>query len=439
MAALPGRSLDEVAQQPRERLVEADQERVVALPRKLSSFFGREQGLAGSGRTDDMDAPIARQPAQDVLLNLGHLDRQALALADLAAEEAPQVDRLREKAGQQLHAGPTRRSFAGRLGRPDLERSLDGSARGRGVIAWQRVMVEHELGQDVRAEEPSPGAGARQIDIGQGDGVAGDRMEVRRSARELVELPKQGVKAPPGLFEGIGDERVAAREPAAARVAPDLAALDLDDEEAAIRMGDHEIRLAVADLAVVAGSPGPGHVREHPIAVRLRQRGADSALDEELGAATAGGIAPALRSRRGRHGAGGCIARVRARHPVPVPQFPTAVSTAIEPPPAWKARLAGQDRPRVKWCWTRGVAGATSRAQSSRAQSSCSSSVVERLQLQLEVEVPGPVAVAAHRQAARVQGIVVRVIPEQATTGRAERWAPRRRSREQPDATRTDS
>ena len=143
-------------------------------------------------------------------------------------------------------------------------------------------MVEDQTGDDIRAEQAEAGARAVEIDIGQGDGVAGERMEVGRSIGQLVELAEEGTEAALGLGEGIRVQLVAARPPPAGGVPADLAGLRLDDEEAAVRMGDHEVGLAVGQLAAVTRAPGPGDVREDAVAVGRWQGGPNPRLHELL-------------------------------------------------------------------------------------------------------------------------------------------------------------
>jgi hypothetical protein len=80
--------------------------------------------------------------------------------------------------------------------------------------------------------EPKVGATAREVDVGQGDGVAGDRMEAPRRVGQLGQLAHERVHARRRLLERVRAQLVAARVPAAVRVPSDLAGLDLEHEEA---------------------------------------------------------------------------------------------------------------------------------------------------------------------------------------------------------------
>ncbi len=85
---------------------------------------------------------------------------------------------------------------------------------------------------------------------------------------------------------GLGLSSCAARVPAAVGVALDLARLDLEDEEAPIGMGDHDVGLAVAKAPFGRGPAEPGDVLEE--AVLGRQGGPESIGDESLGSLALG-------------------------------------------------------------------------------------------------------------------------------------------------------
>ena len=85
---------------------------------------------------------------------------------------------------------------------------------------------------------------------------------------------------------GLGLSSLAARVPAAVRVALDLARLDLEDEEAPIGMGEHDVGLAVAEPPMLGASGrarrrsrrvgtrrvGPHGVDQQPVARQPGQR-----------------------------------------------------------------------------------------------------------------------------------------------------------------------
>ena len=96
----------------------------------------------------------------------------------------------------------------------------------------------------------------------------------------------------PPARTGSGESR-GAGPPAPVRVAPDLARLDLDDEEAAIGMGDHEVGLALAPTAVAVDRADPGDVLEDPVVGR--QRGTKAIGDTALGGFPLGQRAPSAR------------------------------------------------------------------------------------------------------------------------------------------------
>lgn len=287
VAALAGRLLGQLSQEPREWLVEADEERVVALAREPSSLLGGEQRLAGPGRADDLHPAVALQPLQDALLVVGQLDGRPFALGDLAPEQALELDWRLEDLLEEMDADGTGRAAVRRLGRPGLESSIDRVTGGRRIVGRQGGVVEDQFGDEIRAEEAEARASAGEVDIGQGDCVAADRTEVGRPIRQLIQLVHQGMEAALRLAERVGVEAVRAGVPTTVGVAPDLARLRLDDQEAALRVGDHEIGLAVAQLTVVAGSTGPFDVGEDAV-LGLGQGGADPLLNEQFGGLTGG-------------------------------------------------------------------------------------------------------------------------------------------------------
>ena len=62
-------------------------------------------------------------------------------------------------------------------------------------------------------------------------------------------------------------------------VALDLARLDLEDEEAPIGMGEHDVGLAVAEASLGRGPAEPGDVLEDPVVGR---EGGPKPIDDEL-------------------------------------------------------------------------------------------------------------------------------------------------------------
>ncbi len=144
-------------------------------------------------------------------------------------------------------------------------------------------MVEDELGQDVGPEEGDASAGAVEVDVRKRDGVARDGAEVCRPSRQVVELAQERVEVALGLLPGVRLELAWSRPPATGGVAPDRARLRLDDEKAAVGVGDHEVRLAVGQLPVIAGAAGPTDVGEDAIAVSFGECRSDALLDTSFG------------------------------------------------------------------------------------------------------------------------------------------------------------
>ncbi len=243
------------------------QTRSVSKPsqREPAGLLRREHRLAGPRGADDLDAPVPLEPPQDADLVLGQLDDRALAVGDLATEQGPKGDRLLEDLLEQVDALRARRLPIAGFAGPQVERLLDGLPGRVGVVDWELGPIEHEVGLDPGPDELEPVAGAGEIDIGQGDGVAGDRAEVARRVGQLRELVHERVHARHRLLERARLELAAAGVPAAVRVALDLARLDLEDEEAPIGMGEHDVGLAIPEPAVLRGPAEPGHIAEETV------------------------------------------------------------------------------------------------------------------------------------------------------------------------------
>ena len=113
----------------------------------------------------------------------------------------------------------------------------------------------------------------------------------------LLELGDEAVVAVGRLLERRSVELADARPPATLAVAPDLAGLDLDRQEAALRVGDDEVGLALALDPVVAHQPGD--VGEHR--VLGRERGAQPLEHVALGARPEAVVRLVAQQSAGRH------------------------------------------------------------------------------------------------------------------------------------------
>ncbi len=103
---------------------------------------------------------------------------------------------------------------------------------------------------------------------------------------QRLELAEELVLAPHRLLERRVIERQVAQPPAALVVAGGLAVLHLEDEQAVLRVGDDEVRLAVLGRSTVAHRPGPLDVGVQ--AVLGRQRGPQPLGDQALGVLPSG-------------------------------------------------------------------------------------------------------------------------------------------------------
>ena len=85
--------------------------------------------------------------------------------------------------------------------------------------------------------------------------MAGGRLQAALPRGQLEQLLDEVVLTRGRLLEGRWIKSVPARPPSTVVVAADLARLDLEDEEAAVWVGDDEVRLAFDLVAAVARDP----------------------------------------------------------------------------------------------------------------------------------------------------------------------------------------
>ena len=174
-----------------------------------------------------------------------------------------QLERCLADRPQQLDALRSRRSPVG-LSAPDLERPIDERAQFGPTLVGvhEHRLVGDQLRVRVEPEESEAPAHRIEIDIGERDGVARDRREVGLPVGQLAELLDQGVLAGGGLLERTARQALAG-VPRSGAVTADLAGLHLDDEQAAIRVADDDVRLALVLVAVVAHEPADVREDEH--------------------------------------------------------------------------------------------------------------------------------------------------------------------------------
>ena len=162
-----------------------------------------------------------------------------------------------------------------------LEPGLDASRR------LERRGVEHEVGRGVETQEHVPARQAREVDVGEGHRVPGQRLDAARPVGQVDELGAQEVLAVLGLLEGRLLERDRADVPAALMVSGGLARLHLEHEQTMLGVGDDRVRLPVARGAVDAHGPGPPDVGVEAVVAR-GQGGPQARLDVALGVLSAG-------------------------------------------------------------------------------------------------------------------------------------------------------
>jgi hypothetical protein len=107
---------------------------------------------------------------------------------------------------------------------------------------------------------------AREVDLRQGDRVAGARLGPRRPVRHVGELADQLVLALHRLRERALVEREATDPPAPCAVARRDPGLHLENQDPVLRVDDDEVRLAVPRRPAVAH-------RAEPLCVRVQVEG----------------------------------------------------------------------------------------------------------------------------------------------------------------------
>ena len=116
-------------------------------------------------------------------------------------------------------------------------------------------LVGDQVGIDIRPEQAEPAAHRVHLDVRKGDRMARDRGQARRPAGQLQQLVDQRMAAVRSLLERAPGESIGAGPPGPVGVPPDLAGLDLDHEDAALGIPDHDVRLSLADTTVFAEEP----------------------------------------------------------------------------------------------------------------------------------------------------------------------------------------
>ena len=176
----------------REALVEAEEERPIALARQPAGLLGGQHRLAAAGGPDDLQAADAPGPIEDELLLVARGQQLGPVVLDPAADEAVQ----RPGGGEDLVDGGGR---AGRAESPSSRRRPSERRRARpsggSTRRLERLGVEDELARGVGAQEDVAARQARQVDVGQGDRVAGARLLPRRPVGQGLELADQLVLA----------------------------------------------------------------------------------------------------------------------------------------------------------------------------------------------------------------------------------------------------
>ena len=130
--------------------------------------------------------------------------------------------------------------------------------------------IEHEVGRRVEAQQRVPAGQTVEVDVGEGDGVTGERIEVAGPVGQVEQLGAQEVLAGLGLLEGRLLQGDGAEMPASGGIARRFAGLHLQHQQPVLGMGDDRVSLAIARRPVGAHGPGPADVDVDAVG-RLRQ------------------------------------------------------------------------------------------------------------------------------------------------------------------------
>ena len=292
-----GRRFLQLVDQARgEALVEADQERPIALASQPSCLLRGEHRLPAPGGADDLEPAQRARPADDERLLAGGCEEVSPVVLDVPAHEAMERPRRREELVDQAHPERSEQRTPRPVAEPVSVRAFHPAADRLGRL--ERLGVEDELPRGVRAEQDVAARQAREVDVRQGDRVAGTRLGPRRPVCHLGELADQLVLAVLRLRERVAVHRAVADPPAPGVVARRDTRLHLEDEDPVPRVHDDEVRLAVPWWPSLAHRAEPPGVRVEVEGVG-RQGGTDSLGDEAFGGFPAWfyGCHRALRSR----------------------------------------------------------------------------------------------------------------------------------------------
>ena len=239
---------------PRERGVEADEQRREALAGEASSLLRGEHRLAGPGPTDDRRPADAAERVQQLVLRLRS-----------AARPRPRRRRSRGAAStdlERLDQGRARsRSMAARpgAGAPGLALH-SANARSRNARA-PRPPSSSSTNDDWSAmrscSASSPSSPSRPRIVSRstlGNATASPAIGFRPAGQSgsSSSLRTQRVPVVGGLLERRPIERFGPAHQRPVLVAPDLAGLDLEHEDPALRVADDDVRLALLRGPVIA-------------------------------------------------------------------------------------------------------------------------------------------------------------------------------------------
>ena len=145
----------------------------------------------------------------------------------------------------------------------------------------QRGRVEHKVAGRVEPEQRVLARQAREVYIGKSDGMARERIEVGRPIGQVHQLGSKEVLAVLSLLEWRLRQHDGPEVPRPIDVPRRLPALDLEHQQAAVRMRDDRIGFAVTRGPMPPRRLGPVHVHVDAV-VGLRKRRPQPRLDLSL-------------------------------------------------------------------------------------------------------------------------------------------------------------
>ena len=194
---------------PRQRRVEADEERPEAFAGEASGLLDGEHRLAGPGTSDDARPADAAEHVERPDLALGQLDDLALALDELVAKQGMELDRRGDEVAEDRDTLLARWSRARPRAAPFAAPEFEGLFQPRPQVGRRAVtrqepwLIEDEIRVHVRAQrrEAESTTGTRQVNGRQGDTLTRGRSQAGLPLGQFEQLLDEVVPAGRCLLE----------------------------------------------------------------------------------------------------------------------------------------------------------------------------------------------------------------------------------------------